>query len=605
MKFLTGLILLCSSVPLLAADDPKATVLAAKAALILERNCLQCHRGAGSASKSKFDVRDVDSMLDAAVVIEGEPEGSLLWKLGHRGTMPPRSQPQLPRLVPADAQVVFDWIKAGAPKFPAPQARSSIKFETTLQKIAADLQSLPDTRTRARQRYFSLVEMYNTPTTSEESLHLARAALSKALNSLSWRKEIVLPRAVDETQTIYAVDIERLGWTREHWLAVRSQYPYAVGFANLKDKTLLKLDETILGLTGLHEPQYLVRADWFTAMALQPALYHPLLYDLSLPELTARQADKAHPNNLKRMTAVDLERFLNVDVIANLLGEDASVQRSGFTSSGVSEQNRLLERHVSKVGSYWKSYDFKAHNRRGILSQFPLGPKFPENPSPQLAFDHDGGEIIFQLPNGLQGYLLVDAHDQRIDAGPIDVVSDALRTAGTPAIVTGLSCMSCHRTGMINPPADEIRDFARVFGRSRERIERLHPAADVFESKLDEDSEVFMAALEKTVGPLLKIGDDAKRNLRDFPEPVSEVARHFLQQELDLAAIAAELHETDIKRLKARIEGDELLQNLGLGVLLRADGKIKRALWESTQGGTSVMQLAAYSLDYTTPQFKE
>lgn len=75
------------------ADDPKAAVLAGQAASLLERNCLQCHRGAGSASKAKFDVRSVASMIDAGVILKDDPQNSLLWELAHRGTMPPRSQP--------------------------------------------------------------------------------------------------------------------------------------------------------------------------------------------------------------------------------------------------------------------------------------------------------------------------------------------------------------------------------------------------------------------------------------------------------------------------------------------------------------------------------
>ena len=612
MKLCFCLAMLAVTLPALAADDPKTVELAAKAASVLERNCLQCHRGAGSASKAKFDVRVVrgqpkinNGMIDNGVVIEGDPQSSMLWLLAHRGTMPPRSQPQLSRLISSDAQIVADWIKAGAPDFPVPKARPPIKLETTLQAIIADLKKLPDTRTRARQRYFSLVEAYNNPTVSDETLKLSRAALAKSVNSLSWERDLVIPRAVDAQQTLFAVDIEKLGWTREHWLAVRNRYPYAIGFANLQEKTLPDLEDEILRLTERREPVFLVRADWFIATALQPNLYHALLYDLTLPELKNRLVDKTQPANIKQMTATDLERFLQVDVIADIERGEDHAMRCGFTPSGVSGQNRLIERHRTKYGAYWKSYDFKAGNRKAILSQFPLGPSFPGNPSPQLAFDHDGGEIIFNLPNGLQAYLLVDGKDRRIDAGPIEVVSDALKTSGSPAIVNGLSCMSCHKEGMIDPPSDEIREFARVFGKSRDQVQRLYPPVKEFEAKVTSDAKLFMSSLEKTIGPILQTGSDASRSLGDFPEPVSEVARNYLQEELDLKSLVAELHEPNISRLQSKIEGDDLLQRLGLGVLLRPDGKIKRAFWESTQGGPSVMQLFAFTLDYTTPQFKE
>ncbi|MBL8819708.1 MAG: hypothetical protein JNL58_27025 [Planctomyces sp.] len=406
---------------------------------------------------------------------------------------------------------------------------------------------------------------------------------------------------------MFAIDVTSLGWTRDHWRAIRGRYPYAIGYSNLDDLTLHNLDTEIQQLTEKSEPLNLVRADWFIATALQPGLYHALLYDLTLPELTMRTPDLANPANPQHMTATDLERHLDIDVVANILRGEEHAMRCGFTPSGVSGQNRLLERHRIKKykGAYWKSYDFKAGNRRSILSQFPLGPDFPGNESQQLAFEHDGGEIIFNLPNGLQGYLLVDGADDRIDAGPIEVVSDALKTSGSPAIVNGLSCMSCHKEGMIQPPADEIRDFSRVFGKERNHVERLYPQKDQMDTKITADSDRFLRALEEAIGNTIKTGPHAGRSLGDLPEPVSEVARNYLLEELDLQTVAAELHEPNIERLKTKIEGDDLLQNLGLGVLLRQDGKIKRAFWESMQGGTSIMQLTAYTLNFTTPKFKD
>ena len=75
------------------------------------------------------------------------------------------------------------------------------------------------------------------------------------------------------------------------------------------------------------------------------------------------------------------------------------------------------------------------------LFAHPLGPK-GEN-----AFEHDGGEIIFNLPNGLQAYLLVGSQGQRIDKGRPAIVSDPVQK--DRAVVNGLSCMSCHVAGMI------------------------------------------------------------------------------------------------------------------------------------------------------------
>jgi serine/threonine-protein kinase len=615
--------LLVCTAPVLADDPPEQ--VAVKAAVILERNCLQCHRGAGSASKLNFNVLQPQTMIDADVirlkteeiggrkVRRGDPDNSQLWVRVHRGTMPPRSQPQLSHPTPEDGKILADWIRGidpEKPDFPKIPPRARVSLKTSMEAILADLKKLPDARTRGRQRYFSLVEMYNNPRISIESIKLARAALSKTINSLSWEPEIVIPRAIDPDgklgtfNTVFAIDLEQVGWKRDHWRALRSKYPYAIGFNNLDDPTLRDLEGEIQDKLKNDEPLYKIRADWFIATALQPALYHAMLYDLTLPDLVKRLPDANQPANPKQMTAGDLERFLGIDVIADIQRGEDRAMRGGFTASGVSGQNRLIERHrINKYrGAYWKSYDFKAANRRAILSQFPLGPLFPGHPFPQLAFEQDGGEIIFNLPNGLQAYLLIDSKDHRIDAGPTEVVSDALKTSGTPAIVNGLSCMSCHKEGMIDPPADEIREYTRLFGAARDQMLRLYPTKEALQTKVDADADLFQKKLEEAVGRFLDL--DADHRVKDFPEPVSELARNYLLEELDLEAVAAELYEPDSKRLRTKLENDELLQRLGLAVLLRPDGKIKRAFWEGAQGGTSIMQLVAFQLDYTTPEFR-
>src|SRR5262249_41207164 len=139
--------------------------------------------------------------------------------------------------------------------------------------------------------------------------------------------------------------------------------------------------------------------------------------------------------------------------------------RAAFTGSGVSRNNRVVERQRARYGAYWKSYDFKSSVGTGNVLRLPLGPNFAGNPfAPELAFEQAGGEIIFNLPNGLQGYLLVDAKGKRIDEAPADIVEDASRTSGSGIIVNGLSCMACHKNGMIGDFRDVVRDGHGLHG---------------------------------------------------------------------------------------------------------------------------------------------
>jgi hypothetical protein len=321
------------------------------------------------------------------------------------------------------------------------------------------------------------------------------------------------------------------------------------------------------------------------ATATRPPLYHDLL---DLP------AD-----------ARALERELGVDLAADFLRpRPERIARGGFRKSGVSAQNRMVERHETSFGAYWKSYDFKPTNGRSNLARFPLGPLnlFPQghHPFAALAFVHDGGEIIFNLPNGLQGYMLVKGDDGRIDVGPIDVVSDSQEIAGTPEIVNGLSCMSCHNVGM-KPFADTIRASSAVFGRAEEQVRLLYPEKAAMDELLKRDEDRFLAALEKAIGPFLRDGADEDKKLREFPEPVGRVANAYRVEHLDLRAVARELDLEDPQAIVQKV-GETKLKLLGLDGLLHS-GTVGRDEWEAKiEGialpinGLSLMQQLALEL---------
>ena len=265
--------------------------------------------------------------------------------------------------------------------------------------------------------------------------------------------------------------------------------------------------------------------------------------------------------------------------------------RAGFARSGVSQQNRLVERHETTTGLYyWISYDFKLRKARGDLVRFPLGPKFDGNPHNRFAFDHDGGEAIFSLPNGMQAYLLVNAKGERLDdPAPADVVNDSRSIAGTPAIVNGISCMNCHRRGMIGNFRDEIRGAGAVGGQVLTKVEDLYPKSEVMDQLVKQAEDRFMKALEVVIGPFLKVGDDKQKSVGDFPEPIGKVAEMYLS-DLDVRRAALELGIDKPELLQAKIGANRDLMKLGLGTFVQQrPGTIKRAKWE-TREGTSLFQ---------------
>src|SRR5205807_950462 len=113
---------------------------------------------------------------------------------------------------------------------------------------------------------------------------------------------------------------------------------------------------------------------------------------------------------------------------------------------------------------------------------------------------------------------LINGKDERIDEGPIEVVSDSLRTSGTAKIVNGLSCMACHKHGVVTEFTDDVREGTSAQGAARDAVRRLYPTPEAMKPLLQRDVDRFTAALEKATGPFLKVGPDANKDIKEFEE---------------------------------------------------------------------------------------
>jgi len=560
------------------ADDD----LSSRAMAVMRTRCLRCHSGDGSEGGA-FDANDYKSLLvkrddEPPVIIPSKPEESSIWqRMGIKADMPPKSIPERERPTAEEKEIVKRWIEQGSP---APQVEAARKFVGVVQTLRAMEKYLDqaDDNDRPNIRFFTLTHLHNQSPerVSNEILRLYRAALSKGINSLSWKPGIVVPEAIDPEGTVFAVNVADLDWDRDRlWQFVAGRYSYGLAYDESPDEELRKVYMNVCHLCGTKLPA--VRADWFVAHALRPPLYHELLQ---------------LPTHVQ-----ELEKRLGVDTIDNIRRE--KTLRAGFAKSGVSGQNRLVERHVSNYGAYWPSYDFKEKNDRRSLTKYPLGPVFDDHPYPTLTFDHDGGEIVFNLPNGLQGYFLVDHKGTRIDEGPIDVVNDPLKTSGTPAIVTGLSCMACHKHGVITDFKDEVRNGSAAQGRALITVQRLYAPPEKLAALMKEDQKRFLAPLEKAIGPFFRVGADKNKPIEEFTEPVGEAARLYQLNDLTLEIAAAELGLEQPAELAGAIKANSQLRSRGLGPLMNG-GRVKRKDWEERRG-TSLMQKTARELDLGSP----
>jgi hypothetical protein len=456
----------------------------------LNTYCGKCH-GAKAEGDLGY-ITDTPRLIAEGYLVPGEGARSPIYRRIVDGEMPPKGKP---RPTQAELASLKAWIDgmARAPEF---------RRERDVGQILANAELALPRDARAHARWFTLAHLANAGV-PEAQLERYRVALPKLLASLTWSARTPSVVAVDAERTIFRVDLRELGWSSATWDALRASYPYGVA-------------------RGAAVPDS-VRADWFVATASRPPLYHTLL------ELPATEAE------LARRLGVDL-----ADDIAN-----SRVVRSGFNKSGISVNNRIIERHSVRYGAYWRSYDFATSVGAENIFTNPLG------------FTAAGGEIIFNLPNGMQAYMLVDARGNRIDKAPTAIVSDPRRP--DRAVENGVSCMGCHAQGII-PKADQLRDA--ITDGNRERVRELHRPAAILDAWFEQDRTRFATALAQLGAKPTEPAD----------EPIVLLVTRY-EAELDLRLAAAELG----------LRPDELTARLArssvpLGAL-KTGGTIKRDTW--------------------------
>ena len=519
--------------------------LAQQVSAIFQQNCLNCHGPSGSFKEALL--LDRTALIDTHVVIPGNPENSEFYK---RLLGPTENGPQmplnLPPLSPEAVETIARWITAGAPDWDVQHDINFITTDVILDTIQNHLKSL-DPFDRPSARYFTMTHLYNAGETPE-TLSDYRIALSKLVNSLSWKFEITNPTPIDEAQTIFHIDLRRYEWntTTDVWTQIEQVYPYNIAFDPETQAGLLEKMTHLQTETGSTVP--FVHADWFLATASLPPLYHGIL---GLP-----QTDRV------------LEAQLEVNVANNIRNAPGiDVWRAGFNDSGVSSNNRVVERHTSRYGAYWKSYDFAGSVGSQNIFTHPLD------------FTHDGGEIIFNLPNGLQAYLLVDANGVRLDDAPIKIVSNP--AASDPTVRNGLSCIGCHTQGM-KKFEDSVRAAIEQDQNppyNKEQALRLYPEQSVLDDLVVKDTVRFQQALEKIGGPFL---DDASKQ-RFFKQHENEPIQRFhelFQAPLNASDAAAAVG-LETEALLTQIREKQSLKNLGLQTLIDENGTVKRDAWTS------------------------
>lgn len=590
--------------PVAAVTPPKQTkpagadpALTAQADQLVETYCRSCH-APGKTYGAVFPTGDIADMpFDKRIVVAGNAEASPLYESIASNRMPLGQ-----KMNAKEVAVLKRWIDglgasapaaepvavAAAPTptadVPMPLFAGGTRSERMLA-IVSDISAINE-RDRAFYRYFSFA---NTPLLDVDCAQTGarrnpvfylHAAFNKFVNSISTGPRVVPVTPLAGTEgAIVRIDMRDYGWTTEMWDAISTGvytetarasdfseaawadlatvYPYGI------DASTDPLLAVIADATRTAVP--VMRADWLTHFGSE-APYYDMFLGLT--------------SQIK-----DLEARIGIDVDREIQARRVIRAAMMPGASGVSDHNRMLERFdLPRGGYYWKSYDFAGDDGRQSLTLHPDGPEgMSHTATGTEAFEHDGGEMIFSLPNGLQGYYLSTNTGERLLVGPASIVSFRSKPIGKGVeIENARSCFDCHANGMI-AKRDQLRDVMMSSQRySRDEMDillEMYVENDKLSEVYKSDSQAFLVALSQ----LNATEKSPTGRLTSLAAPASvgggEIFTYLADQHfnsIDLDGLAREFH-MDVATLRARAGrlGDPRLTVILADWLGRLDGGAK------------------------------
>ena len=377
---------------------------------ILTQKCVQCH-----ASPERYDDYEVAKRLaDENIYRINLPSADLK-------RMPRTPAPELSF---DEKQLFEDWRNDGLvldEDCPPGVGVQHLDLDHVENAILNDLNRL-DGQGRLNSRYLLLTHKHDLGSNSQD-LGLFRSGVNKTMNSLSTDDDIALATPIDREGSVYRIDLRAYNLTPADWQLVIDTDP--IKFESFTVKGL-----TIKDLTQVARPW--MHADNFTIIANDPDIYYTLM---EVP-----------------LTRAEFFDFLDVDFQGDF--DNFEVTMAGFFGSPISlNKNRLIARNETDDGYLWSTFDpDDIQTRERNLFEFPL----LAETGGQANFVFDAQEMIWTLPNGLQGYALYDAAGNRANDAPVTVVTDT-DSPFSPIIENALSCYRCHANGLI-AAQDQVRD---------------------------------------------------------------------------------------------------------------------------------------------------
>jgi len=536
-----------------SADDPFTSDIGKQAKAILEANCGGCH--AYGAQQGNFGyMLDFAELVKSGKVVPGSKEDSQLFVRMQQQSMPPAFiRDQRPTFGQIDVIGQFiDQMEEPAGSCVADEPAPFMTNDEAITLMAEDIAGL-DAEDQPFTRYLTITYESNNELACDRSIQRQRYALFKGINSVSTETNVGTPEPVPgSNELIYRIDIRDYDWDREINLLGddAATITFVDGWEAIVDGGTVNAARTaLIPNTNAYAVEYQgdqaddLKADAATAVPFMPVnafIQFTELNDLYYALIGATD----------NLFDFELE-VLGINTALEI--EEENLMRAGFANSGVSKQERVLNRFDNNVAgnlAYWISFDFDGGNGDG---EFDVdNESIFDDP---LGFQFAGGEAIFNLPNGLQAYFVAAANGNRLGEAPVGVVIDPAQNNGV--VTNGASCHSCHNAGMITF-TDKVKEY--VIDNSRDfdsetydAVLAVYPDPADFQAAMDRDSEVHVSSVERAGVP------------RDAPDPISRVFLDFQLGDITPEIAAAELGVTTDELLRDLDNLDPILSPLEAG----------------------------------------
>jgi len=519
-------------------NDPFTSTLGIEVKAILEKNCASCHQGTKSGDMDY--ILNLKELVKNDKIVPGIKEDSQIFVRMQQGSMPPAQQAIGPRPTFGQIDQVGQFIDE-LPKdlFGAKGTCETLPFmsqDDQIALMASDIQKL-DAVDQPFTRYMTITYSSNAGACEGERKELERQrfALFKGINSVSTNPVVGRPEPIDEGQTIYRIDIRDYNWDRQ---------------IDLKDDGTILFDDAwdaiVDGVADFAVPFTGDQADDLVRDSATEVPFLPVNAFIQASEF----GDLYFSLIGAKQNLFDFElEVLKIDTKAEIA--DDNLLRGGFSNSGVSKQERVLNRFDQGTAggyAYWISFDFDGGSGAGVENL--ANESIYEDP---IDFKFTGGEAIFNLPNGFQGYYVANAKGDRLAEAPVGIVIDPAQNNGT--VTNGASCHSCHNAGMITF-TDTVRQFVlenkvKFDNATFEAVMNQYPTATEFQRAMDADSELHVRSVEKSGIP------------RGTPDSVSRMYLDFQLGNVTAKIAAGELQVTEAELRDNLQLLDPKLQNLG------------------------------------------